>query len=45
MSIYSEAKTTLKQSTQSKHKQFLFKTLLDHARKNNKKQVMSDQPK
>lgn len=43
-SIYSSAKSTLKKSKQSAHDKFLFKTFLDHARKNPKKQVLSDSP-
>lgn len=40
-SLYSEGKSSLKKSTQSTHDKFLYKTFLDHARKNPKKQVLS----
>ena len=43
-SIYSPIKTTLKKSKQSNHDKFLFKTFLDHARKNKKKQMLNDSP-
>ena len=44
LSIYSESKSTLKLSKQSAHPQFLFKVLLDHARNNPRKQIISDFP-
>lgn len=43
-SVYSSGKTTLKKSKQSNHDKFLYKTFLDHARKNEKKQVLSENP-
>ena len=43
-SLYSSAKSTLKKSKQSNHDKFLYKTFLDHARKNSKKQILNDSP-
>jgi hypothetical protein len=40
-SLYGAGKSTLKKSSQSKHDKFLYKTFLDHARKNEKRQVLS----
>lgn len=45
ISIYTESRSSIKKSSQSSHPQFLFKTFLDHARSNPKKQVMSESPK
>ena len=42
--IYSDGKASLKKSKQSNHEKFLYKTFLDHARRNPKKQVLSEQP-
>ena len=43
-SLYGSGKSTLKKSSQSKHDKFLYKTFLDHARKNEKRQVLSENP-
>lgn len=43
-SVYSPAKSTLKKTKQGSHDKFLYKTFLDHARKNPKKQVLNDHP-
>lgn len=43
-SLYSGGKSTLKKSKQSAHDKFLYKTFLDHARKNEKKQILSESP-
>lgn len=41
VSLYTESKVSIRKSSQSAHGQFLFKTFLDHSRKNVKKQVIS----
>ena len=43
-SVYSPGKSTLKKSSQSTHSQFLYQTFLDHARKNQKRQVLNQNP-
>lgn len=43
-SVYSDAKATLKNVKQSAHDKFLFKTFLNHARRNPKKQVLNESP-
>lgn len=43
-SVYTPVRTTLKKSKQTNHDKFLFKTFLDHARKNKKKQMLNDSP-
>lgn len=42
--LYSPGKSTLIKSKQSNHDKFLYKTFLDHARKNSKRQVLSENP-
>lgn len=42
--VYSPGKSTLKLSSQSTHDKFLYKTFLDHARKNPKRQVLNENP-
>ena len=43
-SLYTDGKSTLKKSKQSTHDKFLYKTLLDHARKNEKRQTLNQNP-
>ena len=44
VSVYTTAKTSLIRTTQAKHDGFLYKTFLDHARKNPSKDHLSDNP-
>ena len=44
ISMYTESVSSIKKSSQSSHDQYLFKTFLDHARKNAKKQIMCESP-
>jgi hypothetical protein len=45
VSVYTETQVSLKKSKQSNHDGFLYKTFLDHARKNVKQQKLSDKPR
>ena len=42
--MYSAGQNTLKKSKQSTHDKFLYKTFLNHARKNEKKQMLNNNP-